>query len=144
MIQTKDNRQFFTHEKNFNQLIEFSKFFKASISIVQITSADLLSLEELAPALCDTNKKKQHKDFKIMEVKLNFTDKKLNSSKIKKSIKKQFLSRKTVSVKSIKMKYKNLHLSNATFCNYFKQTKEELQKEGYKFIKTGAGEYRII
>ena len=76
MIETKDNRQFFTHEKNFNQLIEFSKFFKAKISVVQIMGADLLSLEELAPALCDTTKKKQKKEFKIMEVRLNFSNKK--------------------------------------------------------------------
>ena len=146
MIETKDRRQFFTHEKNFNQLIEFSKCFEAQLSLVQVASVKLLSLEQLAPALCDTTRKKQKIDFKTMEVKLNFSKnkKKSNSEKIKKSIKKTFLLRKTVSTKSIKLKFKNLNLSNSSFCNYLKKVKDELRKQGYKFIKTGAGEYRII
>lgn len=145
MIETNDHRQFFTHEINFNQLIEFSKFFKAKITLVQVVGAELLSLEELAPALCDTTRKKQKVDLKIIEVKLNFCKNKsrFNSEKVKKSIRKIFLSRKTVSTKSIKLKFKNLNLSTASFCNYIRQVKDELQEQGYKFIKIGAGQYRI-
>lgn len=49
LIETKDKRKFFTHEKNFIQLIEFSKAFNAEISIVKLEEGSVLELEELAP-----------------------------------------------------------------------------------------------
>lgn len=145
LIETKDNRQFFTYEKNFNQLIEFSKHFKAKISLVNMSGGEVLDLEELAPALCDSRNKKQKVDYKIIETKLNFQKNKTikNSHKIQTLIKKRFLLRESVSLKFLKTKYKKLNLSDAAFCNYMKKVKEEMQKEGYKIVKLKAGEYKL-
>ena len=59
LIQTKDKRKFFTHEKNFVQLIEFSKTFGAEISMVKLEEGPILELKELAPAICDPSYKKR-------------------------------------------------------------------------------------
>lgn len=145
LIETKDNRQFFTYQKNFNQLIEFSKHFKAKISLVDMTGGDILDLEELAPALCDSRNKKQKAEYKIIETKLNFQNKKTikNSTKIKNTIKKKFFMRQAVSLKFLKSKYKKLNLSDATFCNYLKNVKIEMQKEGHNIVKLKSGEYKL-
>ena len=57
MIKTKDNKKFFTHEKYFPQLIEFSKTFGAEISIVKIKDNNILDINELIPAICNANYK---------------------------------------------------------------------------------------
>src|SRR5688572_11083080 len=72
MIKTKDRRKFFTHEKNFIQLLEFSKMFKAEVSVVAVKEAEVLDLEQLAPAFCDaTFVQPQPAELTILEVKLS-------------------------------------------------------------------------
>ena len=58
LLETKDKRKFFTHEKNFLQLIEFSRTFNAEISVVKMEQTELLDLKDLAPAICDAHYKK--------------------------------------------------------------------------------------
>ena len=53
MLKTRDNRKYFTHEKNYDYLIEFSRTFGAEVSVVEVEEAEVLDLEELAPAICD-------------------------------------------------------------------------------------------
>jgi Holliday junction resolvase len=73
MIETKDNRKFFTHSKNFKQLIEFSKNFGAKMFIVKtdISRSSILDLPKLAPALCNKSYKAKVPNFEIIETKLN-------------------------------------------------------------------------
>ncbi len=67
MIKTKDKRKFFTAEENYLPLLEFSKLFKAEMSIVKVRDAEILDLEQLAPALCDANYiQPQPKECEIM------------------------------------------------------------------------------
>lgn len=54
LIQTKDNRKFFTSVKNYNQLIEFAKVFDAILLKVQTEKIELMSLDDLAKAFCDS------------------------------------------------------------------------------------------
>lgn len=54
LIQTKDNRKFFTSVKNYNQLIEFAKVFDAILLKVQTEKIELMNLDELAKAFCDS------------------------------------------------------------------------------------------
>jgi hypothetical protein len=146
LIETKDNRQFLTHEKNFIQLIEFSKHFKANISLVKIDNGEILDLEQLAPAICNSNYKKNKIDYKVIETKMKCSKRKIitsNSTKVQKEIKNKFLQREIVSLKEIKKIFKKLNLTDATLCNHMKKVREDLCKEGYSFVKLGAGKYRI-
>lgn len=70
LIQTKDKRKFFTHEKNYVQLIEFSKAFNAEVSIVKLEQGVVLELEQLAPAICDPSYKKPNAQYEVIETKL--------------------------------------------------------------------------
>lgn len=143
MIETKDHKKFFTHEKNFPQLIEFSKTFNAEISKVQIPSeAEVLELEELAPAVCE--KKSQKMEYTVLETIQHRSKRKgilSRAKKIQKHIQQTLLSGKIVSLKELNKKYKGL--TSACLCNHFKLTRESLRVQGYGFIKVGGGKYRI-
>lgn len=144
MIETKDRKKFFTYEKNFPQLIEFSKTFNAEISKVQIPSeAEVLELEELAPALCE--KKSQKVDYKILESKLcpKISRRKILSraKKIQHYIYKKLLKGHTVTLKDLMKKFKEL--TSACLCTHFKLTRDKMMLENHRFIKIGGGSYKI-
>jgi len=147
LIETKDKRQFFTHEKNFIQLIEFSKTFNAEISVVRIDEGPLLNLEELAPAICDAGYKKTKINYEVIETKLSKTGRARPSilktaNKINKHIIDCFMNRTSVSLKDLKNKFKQYNLSDAALCNHVRRAKKQLEKQGLSFVKTGAGSYR--
>lgn len=146
MINTKDNKRFFTYEKNLPQLAEFSKIFNAEISIVQIQNeVDVLELEELIPAFCE--KKSQKAKFKIIEVKLKpkFNRKIIinRANKIRQYIKESLLKGETVSLKDLNHKYKSYKLTNACLCIHFAHVRKELTTEGRTLVKIGGGKYKI-
>jgi hypothetical protein len=149
LIETKDKRKFFTHEKNFIQLIEFSKTFNAEISVVKMEGGTVLELEELAPAICDASYKKINVQYKIIENK-SCSEPKTRSEiikiaeKIQDYIKNQFQRRDSVSLKELKKKFKKYELSDATLCNHIRRTKTNLEKQGIKFQKISAGEYKAV
>jgi len=147
MIQTNDRKKFFTHEKNLPQLIEFSKAFNAEISIVQIANEkEILELEELVPALCE-KKSQNQTEYEIIEVKLKPREDRQTILKrakdIKDSIKKNLIEGKIVSLKDLSKKYGKYKITTACLCNHFKQTRQELESQGYKFIKVGGGNYKL-
>ncbi len=146
MIKTKDQKKFFTYEKNLPQLIEFSKIFGAEISTVQIPpDTEILELEELAPALCE--KKSQKADYKILEIKLRpkETRRKILSraKKIQKYIQRNLVCGKVVSLKNLSKKYKSQKLTSACLCNHFRITRKEMESQGFIFEKVGGGKYRV-
>ena len=149
LIETSDKRKFFTHQKNFGPLIEFSKSFKANIMLVDMTGGELLDLEELAPAICSTSTKNQKIEYQVLANMLTSsknTRKNLlsQSDKIQKFIIKTFKQGGVVDFKQLKKKFRNLALSDAALCNHVKKSRDRLAAEGYKFEKVGAGKYRII
>lgn len=143
MIETRDRRRFFTHEKNINQLIEFSKFFKARISIVEMKGGDLMSLDRLAPALCDTRERSARAECEVIEVKLDFTGKeaRANPVALKKSIKRTLISGKTFSIKSFMSRHKEV--SRAAVYKWANQVKQELTTEGQEIVRVGPGKMKI-
>jgi hypothetical protein len=149
LIETKDKRKFFTHKKNFIQLIEFSKTFDAEMSIVKIEKGTVLELEELAPAFCNPNYKKTNinyekiKDKYIQEKKTRSEIVKI-AEKIQNHIRNQFKRKDSVSLKKLRIKFKEYELSDAALCNHIRRTKADLENEGMKFIKISAGEYKAI
>jgi hypothetical protein len=148
LLQTKDKREFLTNEKNFKQLIEFSKTFKAKILIVNIISGPILTLEELAVALCDKNYKPEF-NYEFVENKISIPAVKRQqilkkAQKVNKYILDQFLSGKVVSLSSLKAKFKNLNLSDATFCNHIKRAKDILAQKGLQVKKIKIGQYQCM
>lgn len=145
MIKTKDHKKFFTYEKNFPQLIEFSKTFNAEISKVQIPNEiEVLELEELAPALCE--KKSQITDYTILEVKLKPKDTRkdilFRSKKIQKYIENKLLNKETVSLKDLTKKFKGI--TTACLCNHFKLIRNKMALKGLSFTKIGGGKYKLV
>jgi hypothetical protein len=146
LIETKDKRKFFTHEKNFIQLIEFSKAFNAEISTVKIDKAPILELEELAPAICDANYKKCNVEYSVIESKLHEC-KKIENLSIAKTIRnyifEEFKNKKTVSLASVKKQFEKQKISDATIYSHIRHVRLELEKQGYELTKERAGHYRI-
>lgn len=71
MIETKDNKKFLTHNKNYKHVIEYAKAFNAKIYSVKINKDQkILDLGKLVIALCDKNYKIKSFDFEIIETKL--------------------------------------------------------------------------
>jgi len=154
MIKTKDNRHFFTYQKNFPQLIEFSKTFGAEISVVKVKEAEVLQLDELAPAFCDANY--QHEpDYDLIEVKIaefkkigpkppktNRTKALETAAQVRSYVLQEFISGEVVSLHRVLKKFKTLSIS--TVCNHIRTVKQQLAKEGYEIKKIGAGKYQCV
>jgi hypothetical protein len=140
MIKTKDRRKFFTHETNYLPLLEFSKLFKAEISIVKVKQAQVLTLADLAPAL-------PNPQYKVVQIKISQNKRKRqdildNAKKVRAQIRKQFLTGKTVSLKELCGTFEGLKVSPACICHHMRIVREELEHEGCKIIKVGGGKYK--
>lgn len=149
LIETKDKRKFFTHEKNFPQLIEFSKTFNASLSIVKMNQGPVLELAELAPAICSPIYKKPTAQYEIVQNMMSKKDRPRTNilklaEKIKLHIVEEFKGKRIVSLKELKKKFRKDNLSSATLCNHVRRVKNELETQGFRFEKVGAGQYRAV
>jgi len=149
MIETKDKQQFFTHQKNYDHIMEFSKMTGAEISVVKVKEAvEVLGLTKLAPALCSTPRILKKPDFEIIEYKSNQAKKNRpkmlkNAKKIKKFIRETLISGDIVRLVNVAKKFQQYKLTLACFCNHLKTVRDELVKEGKHVIKLGHGEYKI-
>jgi hypothetical protein len=142
MVETPDHRHFFTHEKNYPQLLEFSQTFGAEISIVKVKDANVLTLEGLAPALCDPNYQNTA-EYEIIEPKLTTHKKPRPRSKIIRDwIKNQLITGKTVKLNEIFEKFSELKMTKAAFCTHYTAVRKELTQEGWKIEKVGGGTYQ--
>lgn len=137
MIQMK-NHNLFTHEKNLPQLIEFSKVFNAEISTVQTPNETvILELEELVPALCE---KKNYKSKNCEIIKVNLKSRNKLSTSVQTYITKNLLKGKSLSIKDLKKKFKDI--KDTCLCNHFRKIRNKLAEEGHKIVKTGVN-YKI-
>lgn len=147
MIKTKDRRKFFTHEKNFIQLLEFSKLFKAEVSVVAVKEAEVLELEQLAPAICDaTYVQSQPQEMKVIEVKLSQNRRNRQkilkvAQKITNYIEKRFIAGDVVGLRELMVKYKKLDITSACLCNHISLVRKRLEAKGHTFDKIGGGKY---
>lgn len=148
MIETRDKRKFFTHEKNFPMLIDFAKTFNADISVVKLQEGQVLELSELAPAICDAAYKRPRSSYELLEMKLTpkSNDRPTilkNAERIQGHIVEQFKTGKVVSLGELKDRFRKLKLTTACYCNHIHKVMKTLQKEGMKFNKIGAGKYKV-
>lgn len=148
MIKTQDHRQFFTEEDNYIPLIEFSKTFKAEISVVRLVEpTQLLNLAELAPAICDHNYKTiEIPQYELVEVKLPTQNRPRQNilkiaAKIQKFIHDRLKTGKTISLAELKQRYAE-ELSVPALCNHIRKAKADLEKQGHRIVKIG-GAYRM-
>jgi hypothetical protein len=149
MIKTKDRRKFFTHEKNYIQLLEFSKLFKAEISVVSVKEAEVLDLSQLAPAICDANYvQSQPVEYEVLEVKVaqnRRTRKDIlrTAKKIKNHIRQKFLGGELVSLQNLAKTFRKHKVTLACLCNHLTQVRTDLAADGRKVIKVGGGKYLL-
>jgi len=148
LIETKDKRKFITQEKYLHQLVEFSKTFGATISIIEAEDVKPLKIEELAPAICNQNYKNERLKYEVLETKIKKEVKNRHkmlktASKIQEYIYGKFLQKETVSLKELKKRFKRYELTDAALCNHVRKTKESLEKQGHTIQKVGGGMYRI-
>jgi hypothetical protein len=149
MITTKDQRKFFTHEKNYLQLLEFSKLFSAEVSIVNVKEAEVLDLAQLAPAFCNANYIPKHRpDYKVLEVKLPQKRKREHILKTAQNIRalvlRLFLKGEVVSLQKMHKKFAEEKLTLACLCNHIALARKELENKGCRIIKVGGGKYQMI
>lgn len=147
MIETRDNRRFFTEEKNYIQLIEFSKTFGAELSIVKAEDPPVLDLVSLAPALCNISYEITNPSFDVIEVKVPHTTRKRttlrkHATTIRKWIKKTMLEGKPLRTAKIAQHYQKYELTKSCFCTHFAEVRQELEKEGHTIKKVGHGVYQ--
>ena len=145
LIELKDKRKFFTYEKNYSQLIEFCNSFKANLSIVNMKNGKILDLDELAPAFCNAKQKQQKYEYVVIENKITTkpTDISTIYKKIQGFIRKTFLSRGVVSMKTLTKKYTKFGATYAKINAIMKNVKSDLEKNGFHVIKVSAGAYKI-
>ncbi len=147
MIKTKDKRKFFTHEKNYVQLIEFSKVFDAEVSVVKVKEAEILDLPDLAPAICTSNCQ-EPVDYQILEIKISQAQKKRkdilkHADRIKKYIRIKFMSGVVVSLKELTAKFNKYNVTVACLCNHLTQVRKQLESCNVKIVKVGGGKYKM-
>ena len=151
MIKTSDNRRFFTHEKYFPELIEFSKALKAEISIVKIQDDNILELEELAPAICNGTYK-NNTDYELIaqfkNIKSELPNKReqtlARAAKIKNYIENRLLNEKNISFNNVLQEFLDYKLNKATISNHIARVKSKLEAKGYKIERIGKGKYRLL
>lgn len=148
LITTKDNRNFLTEETNLNSLIEFCKTFSSEIFKVKYTKGKILSLKSLAQYMCDQD---YNEPMEVDKMKKIFPSKSKsrnsiikNAEAIKNFIRSNLLSGKSMSLKDLKDKYKELGVTDACLCNHLANTRKMLSKEGHTFKKIGAGKYLLL
>jgi len=142
LLQTKDKRQFFTDPKNYHDLLEFSDNFGAQLSMVTVDNPVVLTLNELAPAICSSDVK-YSAEFKI-EKPIKIRMKTDTAQKIRQYIRNSFLKKEVVSLQGIAGKFKYLNLTLACFCQHITKVRDLLVNEGHSFIKIGGGKYKLI
>ena len=139
------NRGFLTSESNLPLLIEFCKTFSAEIHRVTPDPKEkIVSLKQLSTAFCsNVQKMPQCKTLSQIYPEPNRKRSAIlgEARKIRSFIQKQLLDGRIVSLKNLKVKYKNYKLTDACLCNHMAIIRKGLAKDGYSFKKTGAGAY---
>jgi hypothetical protein len=145
MIETRDHRKFFTHQKNFIQLIEFANTFDAQVSVVRVEEADILDLAPLAEAISNPEYD-GNGNFQVLELKIpspQHQPRPKNPEQIKKYVVELFLTGRIVDQAEVLELFKTQTSYNAVATTLHK-IRKELQDSGHKIQKIGAGRYSLI
>ena len=140
MLETKDKRRFFTYEKNYDQLVEFSQVFGGNISVVKVDEADVLDLAELVPAICNPAIHKRPQ-YELIKTKVKRKTVFQTADYVRSIIRKEFMSGRTVILKKMHRRFAKHNLSLSTICNHITSVRRELGRAGIEIVKTGGGKY---
>jgi hypothetical protein len=150
LIQTKDNRKYFTYPHNIGCLGNFIKTFEAEVSLVEVTGVKLLDLPTLAKSLCDESYRSPDVSFVKSVNKLNVnkgvsktrSDLVQNAQKIRHYIRTTLESGKTLSASTLYKKFSNL--SASCLSNHITAVCQEMRKTGIKVERLRPGLYKIV
>jgi hypothetical protein len=145
MLETKDQRRFFTHKRFLPNLVEFCRTFDSEISVVKLKEkAEVLDLVELAPAICDANYN-QEADYEIVEEKISRKNRKpvRTSDAVRQYVRDRFSSGDTVELQQVAQHFKDLNVGLSSFCKHIAYVRNAMEKEGHQFVKMGGGKYRL-
>lgn len=129
MLTTADERKLFTSEDNYDNVLEFCETFNAKIHHVNVTNCTLLSIPELAKAICNSNFTQ------------NFERQEEEKIDLKTAIRQAFLAGQTVSTATLSGKF---DVSKNALAGCLTKVKSELKEQGHTIIKLGVGEYRVV
>jgi biotin operon repressor len=144
MIETPDQRRFFTHEKYLNQLVEFAHTFDAQVSVVRVEESEILDLAPLADALSDSDYSASG-PFTLVEKKIEASPTPKRSrtiAEIKDHVKNRFLSGDVVTLHDTLDLFRD-QTSYAGLSTMLYKVRKELRDEGHEVEKVGAGRYRL-
>jgi len=131
LVKTKDNRKFLTHKSNLTTLEEFASTFKAEILLVKVHGCEILEINKLAPAFCDSTYD-TNPDYQVVsqifpkKTQSNLTK---ETNDVRKFIKKTLLSGKPLSLNVLKNKYSELGLTDSTLSKHLLEVKKELKSK---------------
>lgn len=146
LVQTSDNRKFFTHEKNYDQLVEFANICNAQIALVNVQEAEVLDLGSLASAISNTSfETTEQPQYELIETKLEKTKKKTHryTEDIRKHIASKFDSGEVVNLQELVEMFKHTGTSLSCLCNHVTQARKLLESHGRMVKKVGAGKYQL-
>lgn len=147
LIETKDERKFVTHQENFKNLIEFAKTFDAQIFLINNPNKKILNMEQLCKAFCNQNYKSQSEYRKVKKLFPNTqkTRKEIlkEAQEIQSFIMETFAKGESLSLKELNDKYKNCNLTSSCLCQHMARVRSQMRKDGFDFIKIGAGNYKL-
>lgn len=150
LLKTKDNRKFLTSEDNLLYILEFVKTFNAEIYLAEIQDnerSEILGTLKLATAICDSTYTLVVEPTIVKrlypEQKSGRKDAIKLAKQITDHIHQQLTTGKEVSLRSLKKKYQEHHLTDACLCAHLSRIRRSLEKEGLPVNKVGPGRYQV-
>lgn len=158
LVKLPDGRKFFTTKNNHEELLEFAAVFQARLEVVEAQDPEVLSLSELASAVCDQNAipkntvyetKNGPKPHAVVNRYTSMGD--LSSrqqlrkkvSTIRDFIQSQFQAGKNVKIKNIAKKFSRHGMSVSTVYRHVAHVKDLLEADQKVVVKVSPGVYKL-
>ncbi len=141
MITLKDKRKFITKKQYLNQLLEFSRTFNATLSIVATNEKKPLSLDQLAKEICDTNYRNENFKYKIIK---NLEKPKQDKNNIIfSSILQNIEKNKIFDSEKLVKKYKKKGIDAKNIYSQITKAKKHIKRIGMTLRKISKTQYEI-
>ena len=148
LIKLPDSREFFTHEKNHQQLLEFSETFNSKILTIETDNPNLLPLKGIVKAFCDQNINDSCPyTYRIIDSCQNLNTRDIILKKvydIRTYIESRFLEGGVISIKELHDYFKNHNIAVSTLYRHLANVKTKLKAQNRKIIKISAGRYKLV
>jgi hypothetical protein len=160
LLRTSDRREFFTDVNNYPMLIEFAKNHKAELAVVKPTTAvKVLTLSELAQALCQPAAKKDpcsfSPDYEVVEIRIServgavVTTRSrqqilAQAGEIRGAIEEDLLAGKVVSLEELQERFAACQLSEASLRKHLTFVRIKMANAGKAVGKVGVASYQLL